>query len=163
MQQRFRLPSEIPQALLGLATVSNDPFHVAVALQQVKGAPLAPGPAVTDRVQTVRAAVLCPLVLEEADSWLLMLPQGEHFLRGAVLCRTRRYPEALGELKGLEDPLALLFTALAEQGKGKKEAARDTLTTARKRLAAEPRSLPWKERVEIETLRREVEALVGAN
>src|SRR5262249_4743686 len=89
------------------------------------------------------------------ESWLPRLPREEKLLRGAVLCRAGKHAEALEELKGLVEPLALLFGALAEVGKGDREAALKLLKEGKERLPDAKTPLPWAERVEIETLRAE--------
>jgi WD40 repeat protein/tRNA A-37 threonylcarbamoyl transferase component Bud32 len=135
MQQRFRVPDQVSAA------------------------------GVLDRLQTVRAAVLRRGTVDDPESWLPLLPPGEKLLRGATLCRAGKHADALKELQGFQEPLACLFRALAEQGRGQPRAAGQALAEAVAQLPPEKADLlqqtplPWSQRVEIETLRREVEAL----
>jgi hypothetical protein len=164
MQQRFRVPGEVAQTGFALA-VPLQPFGgVTVALLRHPGLP---GAGLYDRLVTVRTAVLRPGTLAEPESWLAVLPREEKLLRGAVLCRAGKHADAVKELEGLQEPVAVLFRALAEHGRGNQDAARQALAEARKLLPpakidlVEQTPLPWDQRVEIDVLRREVEALLA--
>jgi hypothetical protein len=166
MQQRFRVPGQFPRATFALGSMPSNPADAAVTAALL-GHPAAPaGAGDFDRHETVRASVLLPGTLTGPESWLPLLPPGEKLLRGAVLCRADRHAGAVKELEGLPEPSACLFRALAEHGRGHKEAARQALDEALKQLPPEKIDLfqqipvPWQQRVEIETLRREVEPLV---
>jgi hypothetical protein len=101
------------------------------------------------------------------ESWLAALPREEKLLRGAVLCRADRHADAVKELAGLHEPVACLFRALAEQGRGNPEAARRALDDARKLLPpakidlVQQTPLPWQQRFESDLLVKEVERLLG--
>jgi hypothetical protein len=165
MQQRFRVPSEVAQTGFALAAPTQPFGGVSVALLRHPGLP--PGAGLYDRLLTARTAVLRPQTLIEPESWLPLLPGEEKLLRGAVLCRAGKHADALRELEGLQEPLAVLFRALAEHGRGNKDAARRALDEALKQLPPEKidlyqqTPLPWQQRVESDILRREVEALLA--
>jgi hypothetical protein len=84
-----------------------------------------------------------------------------------VLCRAGKHAEAVKKLQGVPGPLAGLCRALAEHGRGDREAARRALDEAGKQLPPDKvdlyqqTPLPWAERVEIETLRGEAELLLA--
>ena len=117
-----------------------------------------------DMLLTVRTAVLLPDALPRPESWLPLLPPGEKLLRGAVLCRAGKHAEAVKELAEEKTPLACLFRALAEHGRGNREAARQALAEAVKQLPPqkldliEHTPLPWADQVEIATLRGRTQA-----
>jgi WD40 repeat protein len=166
MQQRFRVPGEVAQAGFALAAPLQPLGGVNVALLRHPGLP--PGAGLSDRLVTVRTAVLRPGTLAEPESWLPLLPQEEKLLRGAVLCRAGKHADAVQELAGLQEPVAVLFRALAEHGRGNHDAARQALAEARKLLPPAKLDLveqtppPWQERVEGHVLVQEVEALLAA-
>jgi WD40 repeat protein len=166
MRQRFRVPGEVAQAGFALAAPPQPFGGINVALLRHPGLP--PGAGLHDRLVTVRTAVLRPGALPEPESWLPLLPREEKLLRGAVLCRAGKHAEALKELEGLQDPVAVLFRALAEHGRGNKDAARRALDEALKQLPPEKIDLVeqtpprWEQRVEGDALRREVETLLAA-
>jgi WD40 repeat protein len=167
MQQRFRVPGPIPQAVFALGSMPSHPTGAAVTAALL-GHPAAPaGAGLFDRQQTVRASVLRPGTLADPESWLPLLPPDEKLLRGAILCRAGKHADAVKELQPLKEPIACLFRALAEHGRGNKDAARQALDEAGKQLPPEKidlyqqTPLPWQQRVESDVLRREVEALMA--
>jgi hypothetical protein len=96
-------------------------------------------------------------------------PLADSVTRGAVLCRAGRWEEAVQELKFSRDGSSLLYRALAEHHRGRNAEAKKDLEQAVQWLAAPSPSdpqqtnaarLPWDERLEIDLLRREVEALL---
>jgi hypothetical protein len=106
--------------------------------------------------------------LAEPESWLPLLPREEKLLRGAVLYRAGKHADAVMELEGLQEPVAVLFRALAEHGRGNQGAARQALAEARKLLPPEKIDLveqtppQWPQRVESDILLKEVDALLAA-
>jgi hypothetical protein len=167
MQQRFRVPGPLPQAVFALGSMPSHPAGAAVTAALL-GHPAAPaGPGLFDRLQTVRASVLRPGTLADPESWLPQLPADEKLLRGAILCRAGKHADAVKELQLLKEPVACLFRALAEQGRGNKDAARQALDEAVQQLPPEQidlyqqTPLPWQQRVETDVLRREVEAVLA--
>jgi hypothetical protein len=167
MQQRFRVPGQFPQAVFAFGSMPSNPAGAAVTTALLRHPAAAPGPSLFDRFQTVRASVLRPGVLVDPESWLRQIPEDEKLLRGAILCRAGKHADAVKELQSLKEPLACLFRALAEHDRGNKDAARQALAEALKQLPPEKidliqqTPLPWQQRVEIDVLRREVEALLG--
>jgi hypothetical protein len=168
MQRRFRVSGAILPATAALGSPPAHPAGAAVTAALL-GHPAAPaGAGDFDRLETVRAAVLRPDTLTEPESWLPLLPREEKLLRGAVLCRAGEHTAAVQELEGLPGPTAGLFRALAEHGRGHREAARRALAEAVQQLPPAKIDLfrqtppPWTLQVEVATLRREVEALLGA-
>jgi hypothetical protein len=167
MQQRFRVPGPLPRAVFAVGSLPSQPAGVAVTAALL-GHPAPTGATDFDRLETVRASVLRPDTLTEPESWLPLLLPGEKLLRGAILCRAGKHADAVTELQSLKEPLACLFRALAEHGRGDKDAARHALEEALKQLPPEKidliqqTPLPWQQRVEIDVLRREVEALLPA-
>jgi hypothetical protein len=166
MQQRFRVPGEVAQAGFALA-VPPQPFGaVNAALLRHPGLP--PGAGQYDRLLTVRTAVLRPGTLTDPESWLPLIPWDDKLLHGAILCRAGKHTDAVKELQPLKEPLACLFRALAEHSRGNKDAARHALDEAVKHLPPEKidlvrqTPLPWQQRVDLDVLRREVEALLAA-
>jgi WD40 repeat protein len=118
-----------------------------------------PAPLDDLRLTTIRACLLKPdepAVLEK----LLPLTARVHPLRrGAVLCRLKRYDEAAALLEPVQQfPLAPLYLALAEIGRGNLPQARQALALALARRANGPLS-GWESQQEFELLRREVAAL----
>jgi WD40 repeat protein len=93
-------------------------------------------------------------------------------VRAAVLCRAGRAAPALEALGEDRSPYALLVRALAEHGSGRADVARLALRQAVEWLDGAPEpprwdgtktradELPWDRRLEIDTLRREVESLL---
>jgi hypothetical protein len=166
MQQRFRVPGEVGQAGFALAAPLQPLGGVNAAMLRHRDLP--PGASLHDRLVTVRTVVLRPGALAEPAAWLAALPREEKLLRGAVLCRAGKHADAVKELEGLQEPLAVLFRALAEHGRGNQDAARQALAQTRKLLPPEKIDLveqtppPWEQRVESDVLRREVEALLAA-
>jgi hypothetical protein len=167
MQQRFRVPGPLPQAGFALGSMPSHPTGAAV-IAAVLGHPAAPaGAGLFDRLQTVRASVLRPGALVDPESWLPQVPANEKLLRGAILCRTGKHADAVKELQLLQEPVACLFRALAEHGRGNLEAADQALGEALKQLPPEKINLyeqtplPWQQRVESDVLRREVEAVLA--
>jgi hypothetical protein len=190
MQQHFRVPGPVPRAVFALGAMPSHPAGAALttALLQHPAAPAGAGD--FDRLQTVRASVLRPDTLTEPESWLPLLPKEAKLdgwssmfrrlepltlmpketklLRGAVLYRAGKHAEAVKELQVLHEPVACLFRALAEHGRGDRENARQALDEARKQLPPEKidldqqTPLPWHQRVESGVLLKVVEALLAA-
>jgi hypothetical protein len=165
MQQRFRVPGEVAGAGFALAAPLQPFGGVSAALLRHPG--LLPGAGQYDRLVTVRTTVLRPGALVDPESWLPQIPADEKLLRGAILYRGGKHADAVTELAGLQEPLACLFRALAEHGRGNKDVARQALDEARKQLPPakidlyQQAPLPWQQRVESDVLRREVEALLA--
>jgi hypothetical protein len=117
--------------------------------------------------QTIGAAVPQPGVLKNPQTWLARLPKDDKLLRGAILCRAGKHAEAVAELSDARDPVGMLFRAVAEHGRGHKEAARAALAEARKVIPEEKidlieqTPLPWLEMVETRVLVKELEALLS--
>jgi WD40 repeat protein len=168
MRQRFRVPGPLPRAAFAFGALPSDPARVALTAALLSHPAAPAGAGLLDRLETVRAAVLRPGTLTEPESWLPLLPGEEKLLRGAVLCRAGKHADAVKQLEALSEPLACLFRALAEQGRGDREAARRALAEAVKQLPPEPidlsrqTPLSWQQQVEIGALRREVEALLAS-
>jgi hypothetical protein len=168
MQQRFRVPGEVPRGVFIFGATPAGPLGAVLALQAQRQAAFPSGPGAIDRLQTVRAAVLRQGTLVDPESWLAALPKDEKVLRGAVLCRASKHADARKELEGLQEPVALLFRALAEHGRSNPDGARQALQQALAQLPPEKidlfqqTPLPWDQRVEIATLRGEVVALLAA-
>lgn len=89
--------------------------------------------------------------------------------RGIVLCRAGHHDEAVKQLADQTDVAALLWRALAEHGSGRPGAAKKALEQAVKCLEAPDADdqeqtnaarLRWHERLEINLLPKEVEALL---
>jgi WD40 repeat protein len=167
MQQRFRVPGPLPQAVFALGSMPSHPAGAAVTAA-LPGHPAAPaGAGLFDRLQTVGASVLRPGTLPDPESWLPEIPADEKLLRGAILCRAGKHADAVKELQPLTEPIACLFRALSEHGRGSMGPARQALDEALKGLPPEKidlyrqTPLPWQQRVESDTLRREAEALLA--
>jgi hypothetical protein len=118
--------------------------------------------------ESARACVLLPDFPDPAR--LLPLVEGaDPVTRGAILCRAGRYDEAVQVLQGKPYPLAPLYQALAEQGRGRPAEAKKLLGLVDRWLASRfgyspgetnLAHLPWPERVETGVLLREVEAIL---
>jgi tetratricopeptide (TPR) repeat protein len=119
------------------------------------------------RAALFRTGTLRPGVAEPQR--LLPFADADPLLRGTVLCRAGRFDEALQALAGRTDGVSLVWRALAEQGRGRPDAARQALEQTDQWLKApspdDPRQtnaalLNWFERQECDLLRKEVEALL---
>jgi hypothetical protein len=166
--QRFDHPPEA--AAVGLlfgSAAGNAPATAASAGASLTGVPSL----VAARRELVRACLLRRDALAE-PARLLPLAGDDPLLRGAVLCRAGRHDEAVRALAGSKDPVAVLFRALAEHGRGRDGAARQALDEAVRWLAApspadakqtNAQRLPWDQRLEADLLSREVTALLHAD
>jgi hypothetical protein len=164
MQQRFAVAGEVQQAALLLA----GPPGFGLAAHRLAVTDSAFGCGLFEWQQTIRAAVLQPGVLTNPKTWLARIPKDDKLLRGAILCRAGKHAEAVAELSDVRERVGLLFRALAEHGRGNKEAARAALAEARKLLPPdqidliEQSPLPWLEMVEVRVLVKELEALLSS-
>jgi eukaryotic-like serine/threonine-protein kinase len=165
MQERFAVPGEAKQAAFLLA----GPPGLGLAANRLALTDSAFGCGLLEWQQTIRAAVLQPGVLKNPQTWLARLPKDDKLLRGAILCRCDEPILARAELADVRDPVGLLFRALAEQGRGNKEAARAALAEARKMIPQEKidlieqTPLPWLEMVETRVLLKDLETLLSSN
>jgi tetratricopeptide (TPR) repeat protein len=117
-------------------------------------------------LETLRACLLRP---EAADflphvTQLLPPPAEQPYGWGwtaAALCRLKRHDQAAPTLQGWVQhdpgPLAQLYLALTEHGRGNRDQARRLLDQA---VQTDWSSWSWEERQELELLRREVENLL---
>jgi WD40 repeat protein/tetratricopeptide (TPR) repeat protein len=126
-------------------------------------------------------AIRCTTRPDTLTDWSRLIPltkDGTPEARGKVCCRTGRYDEAvelLGQLRhGLvpdptQSPLIALYLALAEHGRGRTAEAKQLLEEATRwwdqPSPYDPKlknrdSLLWMERVQVEQLRDEVDALL---
>jgi hypothetical protein len=164
MQQRFAAPGEAKQAVLLLAGPPG--FGLVAHRLALMDSAFSCG--LFQWQQTIRAAVLQPGVLKNPHTWLARLPKDDKLLRGAILCRYGEPIRAVAELSDVRDPVGLLFRALAEHGRGNKEAARAALAEARKLMPPEQidlieqSPLPWLESVETRVLVKELETLLSS-
>jgi WD40 repeat protein/serine/threonine protein kinase len=164
MQERFAVPGEARQAAFMLG---GSPGFGKAANRLAIHEP-AFGCGLFEWQQTIRAAVLQPKVLTNPEQWLARLPNEEKLLRGAILCRAGKHAGAVAELADVRDPVGLLFRALAEHGRGDKEACRTALAAAKKLIPPdkidliEQTPLPWLELVECRVLVKEVETALAA-
>jgi hypothetical protein len=162
MQERFAVPGEAKQAAFLLA----GPPGFGMAAKRLALTDSAFGCGLFQWQQTIRAAVLQAGVLQNPQTWLARLPKDDKLLRGAILCRAGKHAEAVAELADVRDPVGLLFRALAEHGRGNKEAARAALAEAKKLIPPdeidliEQTPLPWLEIVETRMLVKELETLL---
>jgi hypothetical protein len=117
----------------------------------------------------VRPAVVRPDTVADPARLLAFSTQADPVTRGAALCRAGRHEEAAQVLGPAEEGAGLLYLALAEHGRGRPAAAQDALRRAVRWLEAPSRDdpgrtnyarLPWDERLEMDLLRRETEALL---
>jgi tetratricopeptide (TPR) repeat protein len=136
-----------------------------------------------NQVGVVVTADRCTTLPDTLTDWQRLLPLTKHGfpdVRGKVLCRMGRYDEAVKVLESLRfKPQLNLYRALAEHGRGRTPEAKRLLEETTKWLNRPPENspllppgvapapnqknrdvLPWTERVEIEQLLREVEALL---
>jgi hypothetical protein len=166
MQEHFRILGPLGQAGFAFQATPSDRLGALLTKVLLRHPGLPSGAGRHDQLLTVRTSVLRPDVLPDPESWLPLIPESERLLRGAVLCRAGRYPEAVKELESAPEPFGLFFRALAEHGRGNLAAARTALDEALKQVPPEHIDLieqtptPWLQRVEFEILRREVEASI---
>ena len=118
----------------------------------------------------VRSQVARTCVLRAAGAGdcpaLLRLVGRDPLAYAAVLCRAGRHAEAVRALGGWDGAPAQMWRARAECGQGQPDAARRALVQADRWLAApgsdqtrtNAEQLPWESRLEIQLLRKEVEA-----
>ena len=114
-------------------------------------------------------AVIRPDAFADPARLLAFTTQADPVTRGAALCRAGRHDAAAQVLGPAEEGAGLLYLALAEQGRGGPAAAQTALQRAVRWLEAPSRDdpgrtnyarLPWDERLEVDLLRREAEALL---
>jgi WD40 repeat protein/tetratricopeptide (TPR) repeat protein len=119
--------------------------------------------------QVARPAVIRPDAVADPVRLLAFTTQADPVTRGAALCRAGRHEEAAKLLGPARDPAGLLYLALAEHGRGRLVAAQEALQRAVRWLESLGREspertnyacLPWDERLEVDLLRREAEALL---
>jgi tetratricopeptide (TPR) repeat protein len=118
-----------------------------------------PPPLQRIRYATVQVCLLKPDGAEVLER-ILPLAQSAHPLYyGAALCRLKRHDEAAAQLQQVQQqyPLARLYLALAEAGRGNLDQARQARDRAGK---SAPTQWPWESQQEFELLRREVEDLL---
>jgi WD40 repeat protein len=160
MRSSFAVPGPACQAVQVLGAGADGPLSAATRLAALAGCPY--GATDFDRLLTVRTGVLIQGGLPDPLAWLPVVPETDRVLRGAVLCRAGKHAEAVEALAPSEEPLACLFRALAENGRGNAAAARQALREARQErqrlTAAGVSPMPWEWRAEIEVLEKEVEA-----
>jgi WD40 repeat protein len=120
----------------------------------------APHPPLTEyRTAALRACVLTPDGADLLPEALRLVAEPAPAHRGAALFRLRRYDEAAAVLRPLTQhtPLARLYLALTEQGRGNLDQARQLLEQT---VQSDHSIRPWAERQEFALLRREVENLL---
>jgi hypothetical protein len=163
MQESFAAAGEARQAALLLAGTPG--FGLAAHRLALTGSAFDCG--LWQWQETIRASVLQPGVLQNPRTWLARLPRDDKLLRGAILCRCGEANLAVAELSEVRDPVGVLFRALAEHGRGNKEAAHAALASARKLVPPdkidliEQTPLPWLEMVETRVLVKELETLLS--
>jgi tetratricopeptide (TPR) repeat protein len=117
----------------------------------------------------IRPAVVRPDAVTDPARLLAFSTQADPVTRGASLCRAGHYDEAAKLLGPVQEAAGLLYLALAEHGRGRPAAAREALQRAVWWLEVPGRDdpersnyarLPWDERLEVDLLRREAEALL---
>jgi tetratricopeptide (TPR) repeat protein len=122
-----------------------------------------------EQVQVVRPAVVRSGAIADPARLLAFTAQADPVTRGAALCRAGRHDEAAKVLGPGQEVEGLLYLALAEHGRGRPGAAKQALERAVRWLEAPSRydpertnyaRLPWDERLEVDLLRREAEALL---
>jgi WD40 repeat protein/tRNA A-37 threonylcarbamoyl transferase component Bud32/tetratricopeptide (TPR) repeat protein len=156
--QRFEHP---PEAAAVGQLFGSPPWNAlaAAGLSQVSQANVPS--LIAARREVVRACVLQRYALAE-PACLLPLTGSDPLLRGAVLCRAGRHDEAVQALTGSKDPIATLFRALAEHGRGNDKAAQQALDEAKRLQTAliNTRRPGWDQRFEADLLSKEVTALL---
>ncbi len=159
--ERFARPPQAVAVMLALGTAPHDPFSRTALIRS--GRPLLQ-PLIALPLPAVRTATLRPETLTE-PARLLPWVGNDSAVRGAVLVRAGRYDEAIQALANTKDAVGLLYRSLAEQGRGRVEAAQMALQEAERWLAAPTMKdapetnadrLPWDQRFEVEVLRTEV-------
>jgi tetratricopeptide (TPR) repeat protein len=150
-------------ALLLSGAASNDvgtAVHAALVFQ-----------AAQHRSLTARTCVLTPHAVADPARLVALSNQSDPTTWGAVLCRAGRHDEAVKVLRPRAEAAARLYLALAEHGRGRTEEAKQAWEQAVQWLAAPSGNdaaqtnaarLSWEDRLEIDQLRREVEALLRA-
>jgi WD40 repeat protein len=123
-----------------------------------------------DAAAAFRACVVRAGGTDDPAALLPQLPEDDLLTRGAVLCRAGRPVEALHLLRQSLDVVARFYQALAEQGWGRPDTARQILADAARWLGmpsvqdrgqTNAARLPWDVRLEIDLLRAEVESLLS--
>jgi hypothetical protein len=164
-------PSQREQAMLFLAAgrLAEYRSRCAALLKLCQGQEPGGGEAIAEDVARAcapRADALPP------EGWQSLAGKRieDATVRAAVLCRAGRHAQALEALASDTGAYALLVRALAEQGLGRADAAREALRQAAAWLDAAPDPprwdgtktraalLPWDRRVELDALRREAES-----
>jgi WD40 repeat protein len=114
-------------------------------------------PPAAARAAVARAVALGPHPLPAAQ--LLPLTEGvDAVTRALLLHRAGKHDEAVKLLADQSSPRAQLVRALAERARGRPAEAAQALA----KVAAPDTLLPWEERLELDLLRREAEALLKA-
>jgi tetratricopeptide (TPR) repeat protein len=117
----------------------------------------------------VRPAVVRTDNVADPARLLAFTTQADPVTRGAALCRAGRHDEAAKVLGPVQEAAGLLYLALAEHGRGRPAAGKEALQRAVRWLEASSRGdpeqsnyarLPWDERLEVDLLRQEIEALL---
>jgi tetratricopeptide (TPR) repeat protein len=130
---------------------------------------LAPPPP-TARALTARTCALRADGAADPAGLLSLAGANDPLTRGAVLCRAGRPAEAVQALRASQDAAGLLYRALAEQQRGRGAEARKDheqavqwLATPSKNDPKQPNAarLSWDQRLEVDLLRKEVEALLA--
>jgi WD40 repeat protein/tRNA A-37 threonylcarbamoyl transferase component Bud32/tetratricopeptide (TPR) repeat protein len=123
--------------------------------------------------QVVRPAVVRPDAVGGPTRLLAFTTQADPVTRGAALCRAGRHDEAAKLLGPTQEAAGLVYLALAEHGRGRPAAAQEVLRRAVRWLEEAPSRddpwrtnytrLPWDERLEMDLLRRETQALLAGD
>jgi dipeptidyl aminopeptidase/acylaminoacyl peptidase len=119
--------------------------------------------------QVARPAVVRPDAIADPARLLAFTTQADPVTRGAALCCAGRHDAAAQLLGPVQEASGLLYLALAEHGRGRPASAQEALQRAVRWLEAPSRDdpwrtnyarLPWDERLEVDLLRREAQALL---
>jgi hypothetical protein len=118
-----------------------------------------------------RVSVVRPGKLPDPKEVLPTLGPASAITKAGVLYRAGRYADAVAAARQEPHALACLYRAMAEHSRGRQARARQALAQAEEWLAAPwpdnpdttvGRHLSWDERLEVDLLRAEAEALLGA-
>jgi predicted negative regulator of RcsB-dependent stress response len=154
-----------PLAVNGLPSIS--PIGLSAVIGGWVEAPMISPPAMTRRL---RACLLMPGVVTNPTRFLSLVPEADPVTRAAILVRAGKHDDAAKLLSTRTEPMALLFLALAEHGRGNVAEAKRTLQNAAGQLdasvAADPLTVDgaiagWQTRVEAEVLRAEAQSVLA--